>query len=222
MGLRKGDRIGRKVEKEGGYAALIELQDDSEDGMIIHGVDIRQFNLTNCEAQFIIEYMNNGMNGPVAAAKVYGYKDKGAAAKATALINGGRVYPVLQTLIKHSVSKQLQFSPALLMTSIQTWLQYDIRQYYNNDGSAIPLDDIGEDFRQLISGVDYTINNRTGERLVSYKLPDKYKALQELSSIVKFLQSIQQGSPEDDSEAAVKRDQIFGTVSNYRPVQGEE
>jgi len=220
-GRKKGD-MDKPKPGEGGLVAMVDIEEELEDGQKVrHGIDISKFGLTQKELEFVLEYMDNGMNGPNAARKVYGSTQGASYGKANTVINSGKVFPVIQLLIKHSINKQLQFSPALLMSNIQTWLQYDIRNYYTSDGSAIELDDISEDARQLISGVDYTVNNRTGERLVTYKLPDKYKALQELSSIVKFLQSIQSASPEDDSEAALKRDQIFKKVTNYRPVNAE-
>lgn len=215
----------RKIARDGGLADSIEIVDTTPDGepFVICGLDISKFELTKLEMEFILEYMNNNMNAQAAAMKVYNCKTKTAAKQRAAYtLNSGRVFPVLQELIKHSVSKSLQFSPALLMSNIETWLQYDINNYYNADGTAIPLDEIDEDARQLISGVDYTVNGRTGERYVSYRLPDKYKALQELSSIVKFLQSIDAGAGAgDDADAKQKRDEIFGKVTNYEPIEAE-
>jgi len=222
FGRPKGRKSSKQIGEEGGIVATIEIADQLEDGeTIIHGVDINKHGLTKAEMNFIIEYMNNNMNATLAAQKVYNLKPATARSRAQTLVNSGRIFPVIQLLIKHSINKQLQFSPALLMSNIQTWLQYDILSYYTSDGSAIPLDEIDEDARQLISGVDYRINGRSGARYVVYSLPDKYKALQELSSIVKFLQSLQNTTPEDDSEAARKRDEIFGKPTNYRPVEAE-
>ena len=218
-------RHARKIEAEGGLATTVEVVEADEDGsqFVIAGVDISKYNLTKFEMEFIMEYMNNNMNATAAAFKAYGCKSKTMAKqKAAYVLNSGRVFPAIQEVIKHSVSKSLQFSPALLMSNIETWLQYDISNYYKSDGLAIPLDEIDEDARQLISGVDYTVNGRTGEKYVSYRLPDKYKALQELSSIVKFLQSIDAGAGAgDDKDARSKRDEIFGTVTNYEPVEAE-
>lgn len=213
------------VDRQGGLASAIEVIEPGADGeqFVVCGIDITKYQLTKMEMEFIVEYMNNNMNAIDAALKVYGCKTRSAARQRAAYtLNSGRVYPVLRELIGHSVSKSLQFSPALLMSNIETWLQYDIRNYYDEGGTAIPLDEIPEDARQLISGVDYTVNGRTGERYVTYRLPDKYKALQELSSIVKFLQSIDAGSAaNEDKDARSKRDEIFGKVSNYEPTEVE-
>jgi hypothetical protein len=207
------------LEKEGGLATSVEIVDAMEDdeNRVICGVDISKFKLSKAEVKFVIEYMNNGLNAQSAARVAFGLNKNAANARAQYLLNNGRVFPVLQILLKNSVSTSLQFSPALLMSNIQTWLQYDIRNYYDDTQTAIPLDQIDESARQLISGVDYTINGRTGQRYVTYRLPDKYKALQELSSIVKFLQSINTMTSEDESEVSAKRDEIFGRVTNYKP-----
>jgi hypothetical protein len=216
----KGVTDAIKLEQEGGLATSIEVIGDVGDSNIVCGVDISKFRMSKAEVQFVIEYMNNGLNAQAAAAKIFGLaKTSVAKARASYLLNNGRVFPVLQLMLKNSVTTSLQFSPALLMTNIQTWLQYDIRNYYDDGGTAIPLDQIDEEARQLISGVDYTVNGRTGQRYVTYRLPDKYKALQELSSIVKFLQSINAITPEDESEIANKRDEIFGRVTNYKPAE---
>jgi hypothetical protein len=219
MGRKKGVTDADILAQEGGLVTSVEVLGDmsSENDSVVCGVDITKYKLSKLEVQFVIEYMNNGLNATGAVMTVFGLKRQAAKARAQYLLNNGRVFPVLQLLLKNSVSTSLQFSPALLMTNIQTWLQYDIRNYYDDTQTAIPLDDIDEEARQLISGVDYTINGRTGQRYVTYRLPDKYKALQELSSIVKFLQSINAVSAEDESEVASKRDEIFGRVANYRP-----
>lgn len=219
MGRPTGSKDTARVEKEGGYVSSIEILGEGEmNPNIICGIDITQYKLTKAEAEFIIEYMNNGMNAMQAAMKAFNVTKPGTAkARAAFVLNSGRVFPVLQQLIKHSVSTSLQFSPGLLMENIKTWLQYDVRNYYNSSGTAIPLDEIDEDARQLISGVDYTVNSRTGERYVTYRLPDKYKALQELSSIVKFLQTMNGPVGEDEGEARAKRDAIFGKPTNFVP-----
>ena len=224
MGRQKGDKDAANLEKEGGWATEMEIveQMDEGDPFVICGIDISKYRLTKAETKFVIEYMDNGMNAVAAAEKVFGIKKSAARGRASYLMNNGKVYPVLQMILKNSVSSSLSFSPALLMSNIQTWLQYDVRNYYDSNGTAIPLDDIDESARQLISGVDYTINGRTGLRYVTYRLPDKYKTLQELSSIVKFLQSISAGNTEDESEAKMKRDEIFGKVSNYKPADLSE
>lgn len=222
MGRRKGVTNADRIAEEGGLASAVEIinTDDPDNPTVVCGVDITRYKLSKAEVQFVIEYMNNGLNAPAAAMKVFGLvKPSAAKARAAYLLNNGRVFPLLQLLLKNSVTTSLQFSPALLMTNIQTWLQYDINNYYTADGTAIPLDEIDEEARQLISGVDYTINARNGSRYVTYRLPDKYKALQELSSIVKFLQTLNSVSPEDESEAARKRDEIFGRITNYKPAK---
>jgi hypothetical protein len=209
-----------RIEQQGGLVTAIEVIGDVGNANLVCGIDITKYKLSKAEVQFVMEYMNNGLNAQAAAMKVFGIaKASVAKARASYLLNNGRVFPVLQLVLKNSVSTSLQFSPALLMTNIQTWLQYDIDKYYDAHGDAIPLDQIDEDARQLISGIDYTVNGRTGERYVTYRLPDKYKALQELSSIVKFLQSINAIAPEDESETANKRDEIFGKVANYKPAE---
>lgn len=207
------------LEKEGGLATSVEIVDaiDDDENRVICGVDISKYKLSKSEVKFVIEYMNNGLNAQGAARVAFGLNKNAANSRAQYILNNGRVFPVLQILLKNSVSTSLQFSPALLMSNIQTWLQYDIRNYYDDTQTAIPLDQIDEQARQLISGVDYTINGRTGQRYVTYRLPDKYKALQELSSIVKFLQSINTMTSEDESETAAKRDEIFGKIANYKP-----
>jgi hypothetical protein len=223
MGRSLGDKTKAALEREGGLVTKISILDefDDEGNSVVHGVDISKYKLTKLEVEFVIEYMNNGMNATAAVERVYGLAKPAAKRKAMVLINSGRVFPALQIIIKNSVSSSLSFSPALLMNNIQTWLQFDVRNYYDSSGTAIPLDDISDDMRQLISGVDYTINGRTGLRYVTYRLPDKFKTLQELSSIVKFLQSISSVSQEDESEAKQKRDAIFGKVSNFVPVVEE-
>jgi hypothetical protein len=221
MGRVKGLTDKDLLEKEGGLVTSIEVVGDVHDEQLVCGVDISKYKLSKTEVEFILEYMNNGLNARGAAVKVFGLKPNAAQARASYMMNNGRVFPVLQLLLKNSVSTSLQFSPALLMSNIQTWLQYDIRNYYDDTQTAIPLDQIDEDARQLISGIDYTINGRTGQRYVTYRLPDKYKALQELSSIVKFLQSINVMTAEDESETAQKRDEIFGRITNYKPVDKE-
>lgn len=209
---------------EGGLVDNIEIVDRNDNGelQVINGVDISEYKLTKKELEFVLEYMNNGMNGMLAAKTVFSYRQERAKARAASLINSPKVFPVIQLLLKHSINKSLQFSPALLMDNIQTWLQYDVKNYYTNDGTAIPLDEIDENARQLISGIDYTINNRTGVRYISYKLPDKFKALQELSSIVKFVQSLGMNSPDTDTEAEAKRNEIFGKAVDYVPVEETE
>lgn len=220
MGRTKGLTDAMIVEKEGGIANAVEIMGTDENGIptTICGVDILRYKLTKFEVEFVIEYMNNGMNAVSAAMKIFGLKRMAAAkAKAAYLMNNGRVFPLLQLLLKNSVSSSLQYSPALLMTNVQTWLQYDINKYYTSEGDAIPLEEIEEEARQLISGVDYTVNSKTGERYVTYKLPDKYKVLQELSSIVKFLQTLTTVNAEDESDAEQKRKEIFGKYTNHTP-----
>lgn len=191
--------------------------------VLIEGVDVSQFNLTYKELEYVLNYLNNGLNATVAYKKTFPEKagNKQVSHAAHQYVNDSKIFSVLQHLLKYSINRQLQFSPSLLMSNIQMWLHYDISSFYTTDGSAIPLEEIDEDARQLISGIDYTVNGRTGDRYTIYRLPDKFKALQELSSIVKFLQSLQMANGNQDEEAETKKKEIWEKFKKYNPKDDE-
>lgn len=185
----------------------------------IEGVDISEFKLSTNQAKFVLEYINNGLNAMAAYSSSTNQKLNYNALrkKSQEYVTNEKIYGVLQKVLKNSINRQLTFSPSLLMTNIQMWLHFDIHNYYTSTGDAIPLDEIDQEARLLISGIEYTVNGRTGERYVLYKLPDKYKVLQELASIVKFLQSIQSSNKDEDVEAERKKKEIWEKFRKYTP-----
>ena len=108
-------------------------------------------------------------------------------------------------------------APALLLKETERALDYDLLDFYTEDGDARPLNEIDPDKRKLIASITYITNNKTGIIKPVYNLISKEKSLDRLNSIVELLTKTRaaigpgDGDPGQESARAM-RDKIFNQV----------
>lgn len=146
-----------------------------------------------------------------------GKSDLHASTRATELLDrpeiGRRVAELMQKNLDADVAK----SPNLLLKYIERYLELDPINFYNDDGTIIPLSELSPENRMLISNVSKIINNRTGDVVVTYTLPDKIKLLDHLSKLVTFVSQVRALSSDgslNSAEAEKRRNEIFNEGRN--------
>lgn len=169
--------------------------------------------LTPQEEMFIRVYAET-LNRKLAFERAYrdGAADPNASSRAGELLDrpeiGRRVAEIMQKNLDADVAK----SPNLLLKYIERYLELDPINFYNDDGTIIPLSELTPENRMLVSNVSKIINNRTGEVVVSYTLPDKIKLLDHLSKLVTFVSQVRALSSDgtlNSAEAEKRRNEIF-------------
>ncbi len=208
----------------------LTLTNDDIDAIIEkkYGTDKRE--LTSEEEIFIRTYVetlnkklswetafNNGKSDPSGTTKANGVLDKPEIAR--------RVADLMQKSLDADVSK----SPNMLLKYIERYMELDLSHFYTDDGVIIPMSELSTEDRLLASNIVKQVNNRTGEILLTYQLPDKLKLLDHLSKLVTFVAQVRNLTGDNVSqsaEAAQKRDEIFNlgkkTAGNYKVVEDEE
>lgn len=148
-------------------------------------LDFSDLNLTPREYKFIVLYCTNGFNG-IEAAEEAGYKGSKKTLKGIAfnLLKSPDIIEALKRYIDAALSPykvRLQYEVLEIYYKRAT---YTLDLFYNNNGSVKPIDEIDEEWRCVIDGVEkkYYANGAISETV--YTLPNRDTALQTLLKIV--------------------------------------
>lgn len=131
---------------------------------------------------------------------------------ANALLDRPEIGRRVSILIQKNLDMDVAKSPSLLLKYIERYLELDPATFYTDDGEIIPLSQLPPEHRLLISNINKQVNNRTGEVLLTYQLPDKFKLLDYLAKLVTFVGQVRAltGNTGNDTAAAEKkRNEIF-------------
>jgi hypothetical protein len=143
-----------------------------------------------------------------------------------ALLDKPSVKEQISIRLQKNLDGEISRSPAMLLKLVERVTNLQISEFYDEDGTAKSLNDISPDLQTLITGVNFSINNKNGERYVTYTLLSKEKAIDRLLDVVKLLvesrKVVGNEFADEVGEAARMRDQIFNDdPTNARPVNEE-
>jgi hypothetical protein len=143
-----------------------------------------------------------------------------------ALLDKPSVKEQINIRLQKNLDGEISRSPAMLLKLVERVTNIQISEFYDEDGTAKPLSQISPELQTLITGIDYSINNKNSERYVKYTLLNKEKAIDRLLDVVKLLvesrKVVGNEFADEVGEAARMRDQIFNDdPTNARPVNEE-
>jgi hypothetical protein len=128
-------------------------------------------------------------------------------------------------LIEQVMNSDVARAPALLLRQCEFILSLDPLDFYYPDWTAKDLDQIDPDKRCLISDINITVNNKTGESRITYKLMQKEKANDRLGDIVALLTRTRAAMGNDFEEGTEdilkKREEIFKMVDDFPEVKAD-
>jgi len=138
--------------------------------------------------------------------------------------------PALKEQINMRLQKNLDGeiarSPAMLLKLVERVTNLQISEFYDEDGTAKSLNQISPDLQTLITNVQIVVNNKSGNKYVTYTLLSKEKAIDRLLDVVKLLvesrKVVGNEFADEATEAARMRDSIFNNGEDARPVNEEE
>lgn len=172
--------------------------------------------ITPQEQLFIDEYCVS-LNKALAFRKAYPERTgENASARAAEIIDKPHIYEKIADKLQRYLDTEIARAPNVLLKYIERFMELDPSVYYNDDGTCKPMSELSTEARLLISNVDKQVNNRTGNIVMTYVLPEKSKLLDKLSELVRFVAQVRAmlGDRGDAiNEAARKRDAI---LNKYR------
>lgn len=178
--------------------------------------------LTDKEKLFIM-YYTESLNKTLAYRKAYPEELKNLNTvssitnRAIRLLEKPKIKKIIHDKIQKSLDQEIAKSPNVLLKQIERYLELDPADFYRDDGTVIPLSELDEEKRLLISNINKQISAKTGGVVLTYELPSKIKLLDKLSDLVKFVAQVRAvaGETQDtSSDAAKKRDAIFNGVDD--------
>ena len=142
-----------------------------------------------------------------------------------ALLDKPSVKEQINIRLQKNLDGEISRSPAMLLKLVERVTNIQISEFYDEDGTAKPLSQISPELQTMITGIDYTVNNKNSERYVKYTLLNKEKAIDRLLDVVKLLvesrKVVGNEFADEVGEAARMRDQIFNDGEDARPVNEE-
>jgi len=169
--------------------------------------------LTEQEQNFIRFYAES-LNKKLSYERAFldGGTDPNGTTRANEILSKPEIGRRVAKLMQQNLDSDVSRSPNLLLKYIERYLELDPANYYNDDGSIIKFSDLSTEARLLISNINKQINNRTGQVVLSYALPDKIKLLDHLVKLVAFVTQVRALAGDTtnmSAEAQKKRDAIF-------------
>lgn len=123
-------------------------------------------NLRPKEARFVEEYLIDG-NG-TRAAKVAGYGEKSATVTASKLLRKANVAAALEKA-RAAQSERTRVRADDVLLELQRLAMVDVTSAYDAAGNLKPLDQIPEDVRRAMQGIDVS---KTGEKVARFHSKD--------------------------------------------------
>jgi hypothetical protein len=149
-------------------------------------------------------------------------------------VDYGRINALLdKPALKEQISLRLQKnldgeiarSPAMLLKLVERVTNLQISEFYDEDGTAKPLSQISPELQTLVTGIQIVVNNKSGNKYITYSLLSKEKAIDRLLDVVKLLvesrKVVGNEFADEATEAARMRDSIFNNGDDARPVNEE-
>jgi phage terminase small subunit len=118
------------------------------------------------EARFVEEYLVDG-NG-TRAARAAGYGHASAVVTASRLLRKGNVLAALESA-RTEQSKRTALSADAVLLELKRLALVDVTQAYDEHGNLKPLDQIPEDVRRSMQGIDIA---KTGEKVARFHSKD--------------------------------------------------
>ena len=166
--------------------------------------------------KLFIQYYTETLNKAQSYKRVFPeFEGKDVKYRVNKLLDRPEIKQEINIILQRRTMSDVSESPALLLHKIKQFLEIDPATYYKDDGTIIPMSELTEEQRVLISNIDKQINNRSGGVVLSYQLPSKSKLLDQLTTLVAMLAkeiAKNAGDSGNDEEAKKKRDKIFGSV----------
>ena len=107
-----------------------------------------------------------------------GYSEKGASKNSSRLMANDGIKPRVREL-QDEINKSLHLSASETIRNVSLMANFDIGDYYNDDFSLKPLQEMSREVRTSIVGVEMTsiqIAKNVYNEVMTYKLADKSKS----------------------------------------------
>jgi len=172
------------------------------------------------EEENFIQYYIETLNKRLAYEKAFnnGQTLPFSSVKASELMERPEISQRIAELMQKNLDADVAKSPNLLLKYIERFLELDPAEYYDDVGRIKPFSQLSVEQRLLISNVNKIVNNRTGDIVVTYQLPDKLKLLDQLSKLVTFVAEVRKITDSNNvnkiEEAEKRRNEIFNNYLN--------
>ena len=172
--------------------------------------------LTDKEKLFVL-YYTESLNKSESYRKAFP-EDKSKSSvvgKADKLLAKPKIKKEVNEIIQKTIDADLMRSPAILLKQIERYLEFDICDYYYDDGRVKPSAEIPVEKRLLINNINKQVLQKNGGVVLTYELPPKIKVLDKLESLVSLVAKVRAASADTadtSSDVAKKRDEIFNSV----------
>ena len=154
-------------------------------------VVIEDLGLTPKELDFLLEYTSNGFDidkaYKVSRLKKASQSDAEARLEAMALLNKRGMKLGVQRMVSSVIEPVRDRIEAQLLHSDLVRSNYDIADYFNDDGTIKPLSDLTYDQRRVIDEVDTQYYGKDADRkVIRYKLANREAAKKNLRTAFKM------------------------------------
>jgi hypothetical protein len=130
-----------------------------------------------------------------------------------ALLDKPAVKEQINMRLQKNLDGEIARSPAMLLKLVERVTNLQISEFYDDDGTAKSLKDISPELQTLVTGIQIVVNNKSGNKYVTYSLLSKEKAIDRLLDVVKLLvesrKVVGNEFADEVGEAARMRDKIF-------------
>lgn len=177
-------------------------------------IDVSDLELTSKELKFLGEYVTQGYNDVAAYKKFYntkGMANSDIKMEALALVNDRRIKLGVQRFVNLTLDPYRDMLEHQVLNILQRRAFYDPSDFYNDDGSVKPLDQIEHDLRKCIDDVKEDWKGKDADRRqVTYTLAKRMEALKMLQALLKEGQAVKEEGSE--KEKAGMRDTVKGIL----------
>jgi len=143
--------------------------------------------ITPEEVLFVYKYVSNGRDKGLAYQEVFGDTNiTRCRAGASKLLRKESIGNAIEQMQSSIFDRALQVLPLDLMKYITAQLNLCVDDFYDDDGRAKRLSDIPKEKQKFIDNLAPTVNNKTGEVLITYDLPKKSNVLKMLLDLMRF------------------------------------
>lgn len=143
--------------------------------------------LTPKQERFVDEYLKD-LNATQAAIRA-GYSPKNADNIASELLGKTHVYEAISRK-RRAMEEECGITRSRVIQEMARLAFFNSKNFFDKDGNPIPINQLSDDAAAAINGLDVVSigNNEIGlGQVLKYKIPDKNKALENLSKILGYL-----------------------------------
>ena len=140
--------------------------------------------LTPKQQKFVDEYLID-LNATQAAIRA-GYSAKTAGWIGQKLVAKSHISESIRKR-RDALSKKTEVSQERIVLEMKRLALFDVRNFFRDDGTPIPIKELSDDAAAAIVGLDVVSigNSESGiGQVIKYKLPDKNKSLENLAKIL--------------------------------------